>query len=331
MEIVNNQYKNIWTYNAYLSVNDTEIPLEETDYTDRITDRMFARVKTLDAESAAALKSADLFVPEQLEVDAFVKLKDRITGEAYTLTEDGVIVTEKLAKMLEVSVGDEIEIYIDDVTKRTVTITAIAENYMLHYIYMSAAQYTEVFGEEPEFNQLYLKTEPLTEEEKEEFSRALLSFDSVDAVTYVDELQETVSVMMQALELVVIVLIVAAGMLAFIVLYNLNNINIIERRRELATLKVLGFYDGEVGSYVYRENVLLTFLGILAGIVMGIFLHRFVILTVEVDMLMFGRVISGSSYVYSVLLTILFAVFVNFGMFFKLKKIDMVESLKSAE
>jgi len=150
-------------------------------------------------------------------------------------------------------------------------------------------------------------------------------------VTYVDELQETVSVMMQALELVVIVLIVAAGMLAFIVLYNLNNINIIERRRELATLKVLGFYDGEVGSYVYRENVLLTFLGILAGIVMGIFLHRFVILTVEVDMLMFGRVISGSSYVYSVLLTILFAVFVNFGMFFKLKKIDMVESLKSAE
>ena len=167
--------------------------------------------------------------------------------------------------------------------------------------------------------------------EEAEFSRELLGNAAVDSVTYVHELQETVATMMQSLELVVIVLIVAAGMLAFIVLYNLNNINIIERRRELATLKVLGFYDTEVGSYVYRENVLLTVLGILAGVVMGVFLHQFVIRTVEVDMIMFGRNIEAPSYLYSVLLTCVFAVLINFGMFFKLRKIDMASSLKSAE
>ncbi len=332
MEIVNNQYKNIWTYDAYLSVNDTEIAVEETGYEEKIENRMFVHVKTMDVESETAVKSANLFVPERLTgLEDFVDLKDRMTDEKYALSENGVIITEKLAKMLEISVGDELQLHVDDVTKRTVTVEAIAENYMLHYVYMSPALYEEVFGETPEYNQWYFQLQDLTEEQEEEFSRAMLSFDEVDAVTYVHELQETVAVMMQALELVVVVLIVAAGMLAFIVLYNLNNINIIERRRELATLKVLGFYDGEVGSYVYRENVLLTFLGILAGVVMGFFLHRFVILTVEVDMLMFGRQIETMSYVYSILLTILFAVFVNFGMFFKLRKIDMVESLKSAE
>ena len=332
MEIVDSQYKSIWTYDAYLSINETEIPVEETGYENKIEDRMFAYGKAMDVESEAALKSANLFVPERLSgLDSFVVLKDRLTEERYELTETGVIVTEKLAKMLEVSVGDEIELYVDDVTKYAVTIDAIAENYMMHYIYMSPALYEEIFGEAPEYNQMYLQTETLSAAEEEDFSRKMLSFDAVDAITYVHELQETVSIMMQALELVVVVLIVAAGMLAFIVLYNLNNINIIERRRELATLKVLGFYDGEVGSYVYRENVLLTVLGILAGVIMGFFLHRYVILTVEVDLIMFGRSIEGLSYVYSILLTVVFAVLVNFGMLFKLKKIDMVESLKSAE
>ena len=332
MEIVNNQYKHIWTYDAYISVNDTELGLEGMEAEKLIENRLFAQVKNLDAETEAAVKSASLFVPERLEdLEEFLKLKDRVTQEKYTLTEQGVIVSEKLAKTLEVSVGDAIEIYVDDVTKRPVTVMAIAENYMANYIYMSAAQYEDVFEEAPEFNQLYLKLPEMTLAEEEEFSRELLNVDAVDSVTYVHELQESVATMMQALELVVVVLIVAAGMLAFIVLYNLNNINIIERRRELATLKVLGFYDMEVGSYVYRENVLLTVLGILAGVVMGFFLHRFVILTVEVDMIMFGRNIELPSYLYSVLLTCVFAVLINLGMFFKLKKIDMVESLKSAE
>ena len=127
------------------------------------------------------------------------------------------------------------------------------------------------------------------------------------------------------------VLIISAGALAFVVLYNLNNININERRRELATIKVLGFYHSEMAAYVYRENIVLTILGAVCGIFMGMLLHHNVIITVEVDMLMFGRNINLSSYIYSFLLTILFSIFVNFVMYFKLKKINMVESLKSVE
>ncbi|MBQ8041231.1 MAG: ABC transporter permease, partial [Lachnospiraceae bacterium] len=330
MEIVSKQYKEIWTYDVYLSINEEEISLEEKEQI--VANQMLIQTKTIDVESEEGLVSSTLFVPETLEgLEDFVKLQDRVSGENYTLMDDGVIITEKLAKLLNVSVGDTIELYDDDVTKYPVQIQKIAENYMFHYVYMSVEYYEQLFGETPEYNQLYLKTWEMTEEDKKAFSEEMLADASVDSITYVEELQESVAVMMQSLEMVVVVLIIAAGMLAFIVLYNLNNINIIERRRELATLKVLGFYDGEVGTYVYRENVLLTVLGILAGIVMGFFLHRFVILTVEVDMMMFGRDIEAPSYLYSVLLTCLFAILINFGMFFKLRKIDMASSLKSAE
>ena len=137
--------------------------------------------------------------------------------------------------------------------------------------------------------------------------------------------------MLQSMDTIIYVLVVAAGLLAFVVLYNLNNINVSERRRELATLKVLGFFDGEVSDYVNRENVLLTIFGAALGVVLGRILHGFIIVTAEIDMLMFGREIRGKSYVYSVLLTFLFSAIVNGVMYFKLKKIDMVESMKSVE
>ena len=137
--------------------------------------------------------------------------------------------------------------------------------------------------------------------------------------------------MIQVLDSVIIVLIVSAGMLAFVVLYNLNNININERKRELATLKVLGFYDSEVGAYVYRENILLTLIGSGVGVFLGKWLHRFVVRTVEVDQTMFGLNITLESYLISIAFTILFSLLVNGMMYFKLKKIDMVESLKSVE
>ncbi len=332
MEIVSKQYKEIWTYDAYLSINDEDISLEEKEHGTLIQEQMLIQTKNMDVESEESLVSASIFVPKQLEgLNHFVQLQDRITKEAYALTDEDVIITEKLAKLLDVSVGDTIELYYDDVTKYSAEVTAIAENYMFHYVYMSADFYEKLFGEVPEYNQLYLKTETMSDEEKEAFSGEMLSDDAVDSVTYVEELQESVAVMMKSLEMVVVVLIIAAGMLAFIVLYNLNNINIIERRRELATLKVLGFYDIEVANYVYRENVLLTVIGIFAGAVMGFFLHRFVILTVEVDMMMFGREIEAPSYLFSILLTCAFAVLINLGMFYKLRKIDMATSLKSAE
>ena len=332
MEIVNKQYKEVWTYDAYLSINDEEMSLEDKKQKDYVNNQLFIYTKTMDVESVETMVSATIFVPENLEdLENFVILQDRVSGDKYSLNKENTIITEKLAKLLGVSVGDTIELYFDDVTRYPVTIDAIAENYMFHYVYLSKEKYEKLCGEVPEYNQLYLKMSEMTEEEKESFSGEMLADDAVDSVTYVEELQEDVSVMMKAMELVIVVLIAAAGMLAFIVLYNLNNINIIERRRELATLKVLGFYDMEVANYVYRENVLLTIMGTAAGVVLGLFLHRFVIMTVEVDMMMFGRDIEWPSYVYSVFMTFVFAIWINMGMFYKLRKIDMVESLKSAE
>ena len=150
-------------------------------------------------------------------------------------------------------------------------------------------------------------------------------------VSYAYNVEEQMDEMLESLDIVIVVLIISAGLLAFVVLYNLNNININERKRELATIKVLGFYDNEVSAYVYRENMILTVIGGVAGIILGSILHRFVIVTVEVDSAMFGRSIEMSSYGYSFLITLAFSVFVNLVMYFKLKKIDMVESLKSVE
>ncbi len=332
MAIVDNQYKKIWTYDASLTIDGTDFDVKSQDINSVIENQMFVQLKTVDAEANSVVKSAQLFIPERLnDLEEFLKLQSRLTKERYTLEEMGVVISEKLSTLLDVEVGDSIEIYIDDVKKKSVEIIAISENYMSHYIYMSGTQYEELYGELPEYNQLYFHLGAMTEEQKEAFSTRFLTLDEVSSVTYVDELQENVATMIESLSLVIVVLIVAAGMLAFIVLYNLNNINMIERRRELATLKVLGFYDGEVGMYVYRENILLTIFGIVAGVVLGIVLHRFVILTCEIDMLMFGRFISSKSYIYSMLLTGLFSFLVNWGMFFKLRKIDMVESLKSAE
>ena len=158
-----------------------------------------------------------------------------------------------------------------------------------------------------------------------------MKLSAVADVTYISGTAERMSDMLKSMDLIIYVLVVAAGLLAFVVLYNLNNININERKRELATLKVLGFHDKEVLEYVNRENVMLTVLGAMAGVVLGIILHRFVIMTAEVDLMMFGREIKLKSYIYSILLTFLFSTVINGAMFFKLRAIDMVESLKSVE
>ncbi len=331
-DIVNNQYKKLWTYDAYLSVHDTELALPE-EIAAFVQNEMFVQLKTVDLSSPVAEKSAELFVPESLDgLEEFLKLRDRRKDAVrYELTEEGVVLSEKLAATLEVKVGDSVFIKQDETHSKEVKVTAIAENYLYHYIYMSPQQYAELYGEDPKYNQLFFKLDSMSEEQKELFSKLVMEEEAVDTITYVEDLQEHVDKMMKSLNLVVVVLIGAAALLAVIVLYNLNNINIMERRRELATIKVLGFFDGELAMYVYRENILLTVFGILFGIVVGIFLHRFVILTCEIDMIMFGRSIRTFSYLASILFTILFSVIVNAGMFYKLRKIDMVESLKSME
>lgn len=277
-------------------------------------------------------KEVYLNVPENVEkFSDFVVLQDRTIKEKYQLTDKGAVLTEKMAKELGVSAGDTVTIKEENEKERTVKISQICENYMSHYLYMTPAVYKAAYGKEPEYNSIYYRTEGRTTKEAESVGEAALKLDGALSVSYTTELRQQVDDMLQSLDIVIVVLIISAGMLAFVVLYNLNNINITERKRELATLKVLGFYDKEVTEYVYRENILLTLIGSVFGMLLGKILHRFIIVTVEIDSVMFGRNINTISFVYAFLLTVVFSLFVNGVMYFKLKKINMVESLKSVE
>ena len=219
----------------------------------------------------------------------------------------------------------------DDTEHVEARISHVTENYFMHYVYMSRELYEKLYGEEPEWNMLFLNTAQTDEAFENQVQEDYMDLDGVTGVTFISGMAETVDDMLGSMNIVIAVLVVSAGMLAFIVLYNLNNINISERKRELATLKVLGFFDREVSAYVNRENIMLTVIGTAVGLLLGVALHRFVMTTVETDTLMFGRMIRWYSYLFSVLLTFVFSVIVNGVQYFKLQKIDMVESLKSVE
>lgn len=333
------QYQEIQVYDGmiYLSSSVTEDQIQQIqdamDGMDKM-DRYIEMEMTREPVSVSIDGSTEdvyLCVPEDKDaIEDFMNFRSRTTGEVYHIQDEGVILTEKMANTLDVSSGDTIYLGADG-SEKEVTVTAVCENYMEHYVYMSPELYRELYGEEPEYNSILFDLKDASAQELSQTGEELLKYDGVMNVTYTNSIEDQLNTMLQSLNLVIVVLIVSAGLLAFVVLYNLNNINITERRRELATLKVLGFYDTEVSSYVYRENIMLTIFSIAVGIVLGALLHRFVITTVEVDAVMFGRVVNWQSYLLSALLTTVFSLFVNWVMYYKLKKIDMVESLKSVE
>lgn len=266
------------------------------------------------------------------KLDEFFVYRNRVTKKPYTLSDEGVILTEKASKLLGVKAGDTLLLTGDGKNEKKVKITAVCENYTGHYVYLTESLYQELYGDEIFYNTVLIKTDDgFAQKDLEKIGEKILGFDHVLNVQYTKNLKGSLTDMLGALDQVMIVLIFVAGMLSFVVLYNLNNINITERRRELATLKVLGFFDLEVAEYVYRENIMLTLLGTIVGCGIGKFLHLFTITTVEVDLAMFGRQIRGQSYLICALFTIGFSAIVNIIMYFKLKKIDMVESLKSVE
>ena len=333
------QYQEIQVYDGmiYLSSSVTEDQIQQIQDAMDGMDKMDSYIEmemTREPISLSVDGSTEdvyLCVPEDKDkIEDFMNFRSRATGEVYHIQDDGVILTEKMANTLDVSSGDTIYLGADGEEKE-VTITDVCENYMQHYVYMSPELYQELYGEEPEYNSILFDLKDASAQELSQAGEELLKYDGVMNVTYTNSIEDQLNTMLQSLDLVIVVLIVSAGLLAFVVLYNLNNINITERRRELATLKVLGFYDTEVSSYVYRENIMLTIFSIVVGIVLGALLHRFVITTVEVDAVMFGRVVKWQSYLYSALFTTAFSLFVNWVMYYKLKKIDMVESLKSVE
>ena len=338
-EIVSLQYEKVQFYDAAtymrddISEENRQKIQEYLDQNEDVKETIEVHMQKTDVKSASGKKTLYLMVPSDDEkIEDFLSFHSRTNkDEVYSLKKDEVILTEKMASLLNVKVGDQLTIEDEDRGDQTVTIGAICENYMSHYLYLSPEKYEELYGKPVEYNTIIYSVKDGKDDQIEKIGTKLLAMDGVLNVSYTSSIEGRLDDMLRSLNLVIVVLIVSAGMLAFVVLYNLNNINITERQRELATLKVLGFYDGEVASYVYRENILLTIIGSVVGMVLGNFLHRYTILTVEVEEAMFGRQIHWQSYLYSFLFTAAFSLFVNWVMFYKLKKIDMVESLKSVE
>lgn len=337
VEIGDLQYKELLSYqgSAYLkdgaAVEKKQEMCNGIEKDNNITDDILALTKKIEISVGKEKQDVYLMVPkDSIHMDKFIRFRSRVTKEAYSLADDGVILTEKMAKTLDVKKGDSITVKVRG-TEKKIKIEAVTENYMGHYLYLSSDNYKQIYGSEADYNSILFKVKEGDSSILKTTGEKLLKYDAVQNVSYNDNMEDRVNDMLQSLNLVIVVLIMSAGMLAFVVLYNLNNININERKRELATIKVLGFYDMEVGEYVYRENILITIIGVLVGIVMGIILHRYIITTVEIENVMFGRNINLPSFIYSVLFTVGFSVFVNWMMYFKLKKIDMVESLKSVE
>lgn len=332
------QYNSIQTYDAavYFDAGISREDKEEIAALVRdesaVSGELMVRMQNLEVTAGDTSMEIYLTVPENLEnVGDFLDFHSRTKPETYSLEKEQVILTEKAASDLGVEVGDTVTLEDDGMGVKEVTIDAICENYMGHYLYLSPDYYRELFGKEAASNGVLFKMKEGQTDQIEAVGGRLLGDSNVLNVSYTSSIEDRLDDMLQSLNLVIVVLIISAGMLAFIVLYNLNTINITERKRELATIKVLGFYDTEVAAYVYRENVLLTLIGAVAGMALGWVLLQFVIVTVEVDDVMFGRVLDLTSYLYSFLFTLGFSMFVNWVMYFKLKKIDMVESLKSVE
>lgn len=332
------QYNQIQLYDAMLSLHsdaskeDREKLEEYLGEQSEIENAVATFMKSVDVVQNEVTRTAYLVVPESnSELSQYIKFQSRTSDETYALSDDSVIITEQMANALNVKEGDEIVLKSGEESEKTVTVGHITENYMMHYVYMTKDLYKQLYEEEPSYDMMLIDLAEDQVENEEAIGRTILDQPAAYAMTYVSTNRETIEQMLGSLNIVIVVLIISAGLLAFVVLYNLNNINITERRRELATLKVLGFYDSEVAAYVYRENIWLTLIGAGFGVFLGMILHQFVIVTVEVDMVMFGRQVAVISYIMSAGLTCLFSLLVNYSMYYKLKKIDMVESLKSIE
>lgn len=336
--MVDKEFNKVWKYEAMVMVNENSNDEDTKKYNDTLEQlNGYEDSINIHQESVTFNKeginkqTAFLYVPENVEkFDNFILLDDRVSGEKYRINNSGVIISEKLAKLLGVSVNDTIILNDKDNNSNEVKVDNITENYVSHYIYMSPEYYKDIFEREPIYNAQFINFTS-DKEEDNEISSKLLECNNVTNVTLKSQIQKTTEDSNDSMNLVMVVIIMAAGSLAFVVLYNLNNINVSERIRELSTIKVLGFFNNEVTMYISRENIILTLIGVATGSVLGKILHTFIINTAETDTMMMYPNISVSSYIFSALLTILFSVIVMILMHIKLKKVNMIDALKSNE
>ncbi|NLH01843.1 MAG: ABC transporter permease [Clostridiales bacterium] len=273
------------------------------------------------------------FIPEKTpDLKGFVTFRSRTSSHPINFEEGSVIITEKASEVLKIKRGDTITITDKRGKSGRFRISGICENYVRNYIYMSEETYFTGMGERAERNTLVIRFSPNTDSSaKTDFGSRLLETGVVSGVRYNSDAKEAVGRALDKINMIVAVIIISAGALAFVVLYNLTNINIEERVKEIATIKVLGFTDREVNGYVNRESVILSLIGTAIGLVFGVFLHRYVMGKAEMDVMMFGRSVKPISFVYSAVLTMIFSFFVNLIMGRKLRRISMVESMKAPE
>lgn len=336
-DVLDKQFDEISLYDATVGL-DEDLTEEQKqgieDYLDgeeAVADYMFTYQQMMDASTTGTSYDVYLFAVDDVEkFGRFVDLRHRSDHSPVELDGSGVVIDEKLSELLGVSVGDTITLEGDQRVEAVVA--DITENYVYHYVYLTRDLYTQLYGEDYQNNVMLLAYQDgMGVDVSNQTSETLMKMDGVASYSYIATIRDSFEDSMDAINYAVVIIIVAAAALAFVVLYNLTNINITERRSELATLKVLGFYDGETTAYVLRENVFLTIFGVILGLVLGRFLHSWMVLTVEVDLVMFGRTAPPYAYVLAAAMTALFSLIVNVAAHFKLKKIDMVESLKTVE
>lgn len=331
--IVDRQFDDIFIYDITVAVGencDIDSVKEYVDDKEEVADSMALMSKTVDVNKSDGVLSVSLIVPKDVSnIGDFITLRTMDDKTPLELNNEGVIINQKLAKILGIEAGDSMTILNSNGSSTTVKVSGVTENYAMNYIYMTPELYDELYYDTPDYNMIYANISG--EADTETLSRELLDNEDVLGVAYSSDIMGRFIDTIGSLKSIVIVIIVSAGLLAFIVMYNLMNINVNERKRELATIKVLGFFDREVSAYIYRENNVAVFIGIVLGLIGGIFLERFVVNVAEVDAVMFISDMAWWCFVISAVITALFAVIVTIVVHFTLKKIDMVESLKAIE
>ena len=329
------QYDELFHYSAQVTLADNALPEERAAVEDflagdsRVVNYIPCAASSATVVTPSYSTTAYVEVMASDEIGKVVDLFDYKSGDPITMGDEGVYIDQKLSELLKVSVGDTF--FLDGDVRGDVTVAGIYEHYTGHFIYMTPGYYENALHADGEPNAYLLNFTSDDTDTCNAIFEKLLDMSGVATTSRMRDTQDTYMHSMERVDFVVVIIILAAAALAMVVLFNLSNINITERQRELATIKLLGFYDGEVSAYVYRENIVLTLFGILLGCFMGHWLHIYLVRSTEIDLMMFGRQTAPSAYVYAAILTALFSLLVNVLAHFKMKKIDMVESLKSAE
>lgn len=328
-DIVNLQYGEINKYDYVMEVSAEEdgesgAIRKDLENKDKVEAYGFFCGDPVTVEGKKKTEKSDLVIPKKgTELSTYFALRERESGEEISFDEDSLVLTEKMADNLDVRPGDKVTFRLNSGREGSAVVTDVAENYVASTVYMSPQIYQDIFSRTPEYNIIYIKSED------KELAEDLLRHDSVTYALSTETVKKNFQDSVKSIDYIILVLIITAGVLAIIVLYNLTNVNIRERIKELATIKVLGFYEKEVADYIFRETNILSGFGILTGIPVGLILHRFIMKTIEVEQIMFGRYIYWESYLYAAGLTILFTILVNLIMRRSIQKIDMVESMKA--